>query len=245
MVRRWITALSARVGIRLPFKGVICVQGTQSVSIDSQGRADIKFTRLLVFLEKPRAGDLRDVYALGEAESANATIYASPDAVEVSREQRAGGRQEIVWLPREPVTLHALYEHQNGWRPSGTFDDPAVCIEYDCTMPTGIFTIELASATQFDAAVLFKLPKWALRLTGRRIIGGALQQLKKPDPTTQMTSDGARVVGEVHAPRPGDRYVLVAFRKCGVADCEEWLTQTSIFRRWHRSVSDWAHALGT
>src|SRR5215813_4352958 len=219
MSPRWLRAASARVGIRLPFKGAICVHDTQSVSLDSQGHAEIKFRKVLVFLERPEAGDLRDAYALGSDTASSATIFESPDAVEVLREEPAPGRLEIVWLPGEPIILNALYEHQHGWRPSATFDDPAVCIEYDCNLPTGIFTIELASATQFDAAVLFKRPRWPRRLTGRDIVSEALQQLKMPGPAPEISADGAMVMGEVNAPRVGDRYLLVAFRRCGIADC--------------------------
>jgi len=245
MLRRWLRHASARVGIPLPFKGAICVQGRQSVILDAQGRAEINFRRLLVFLEQPEAGDLRDAYTLGtSASSTSALIYASPDAVEISREEPSAGRQEIVWLPRERVILNALYEHQNGWRPSGTFDDPAVCVEYDCNMPTGIFTIELASAMRFDVAVLFKRPRWPRRLTGRAIITAALQQLKMTGPMPEISSDGGTVVAELQAPQVG-RYFLVAFRTCGVAECEEWLTRTSMIRRWHRSVAGWTEAFGS
>jgi hypothetical protein len=242
MVRRWIRAATARVGIRLPFKGVICVHGTQSVSLDSQGHAEITFRKVLVFLETPEAGDLRDVYALGSDTATSATIFVSQDAVEVFREESAPGMLEIAWLPREPVGLNTLYEHQHGWQPSATFDDPAVCIEYDCNMPTGTLTIELASAMQFEAAVLFKRPRWPRRLTGRHIVSAALQQLKMPGPAPQISADGAMMVGEIHAPRVGDRYLLVAFRRRGVADCEKWLKRSSIGRRWQQTVSDWAHA---
>jgi hypothetical protein len=242
MLGRWIRTASARIGIRLPFKGVICVHGTQLVTVDPEGRAEIKFRKLLVFVERPAAGDLRDVYALGSGKATSATIYMSPDAIEISREEANPGRLEISWLPRDPIILNALYEHQNGWRPSAIFSDPGVCIEYDCNMPTGIFTIELASATHFDAAVLFKRPRWALRLTGRHIVRTALQRLKTPGPAPRISSDGASVVGEVYAPRIGDSYFLVAFRRCGVADCEEWLVETSILRRCQRMVSGWAHA---
>jgi hypothetical protein len=244
MLRRWIRCASARIGIRLPFKGVICVHGTQSVSLDREGRAEIKFRKLLVFLERPSPGDLRDVYALGTRRGTSAIIYMSPDAIEVSREEPEPGRKEITWLPRDAVILNALYEHQNGWRPSVVFDDPAVCVEYDCNMPTGIFTIELASSTQFDAAVLFKRPRWPLRLTERHIVRAALQRLKTPGPMPQISPDGACVIGEVQAPKIGDRYFLVAFRRCGVADCEQWLMQTSLLGRCQRTISGWAHAVG-
>lgn len=244
MLRRWIRAASACVGIRLPFKGVICVHGTQSVTIDREGRAEIRFKKLLVFVEKPSVGDLRDVYAVGTGRGTSAIIYMSPDSIEISREEPEPGRQEITWMPRDPVILNALYEHQNGWQPSVSFDDPAVCVEYDCNMPTGVFTIEVASATQFDAAVLFKRPRWPLRLTPRQIVRAALQQLKEPGVAPQISHDGACVVGEMQAPRIGGRYLLVAFRQCGVADCEQWLMQTSVLGRCHRTISGWAHALG-
>lgn len=91
MVRRWIRAASARIGIRLPFKGAICVQGTQSVYLDSQSHAEIKFRKMLVFLETPEAGDLRDAYPIGNGEATSATIFVSPDAVEVFREERPRG----------------------------------------------------------------------------------------------------------------------------------------------------------
>ncbi len=243
MLRRWIRAASARVGIRLPFTGVICVHGIQSVSIDREGRAEINFRRSLVFLEPPAAGDLHDVYALGTDKATSAIIYRSPDAVEVSRAEPEPGRLMVSWLPREPIILNALYEHQNGWRPSVTFDDAAVCVEYDCNMPTGIFQIELGSPSQFDAAVLFKRPRWPLRLTARQIVRTALRQLKAQGPAPRITNDGTCIVGEVQAPRAGDRYLLVAFRRCGIADCEDWLVKTSILGRWQRTVSGWAHAL--
>ena len=217
MLRRWIRTASARVGIRLPFRDAICVQGTQSVSIDREGRAEINFKKLLVFLEWPQPGDLRDVYTLGTGDGSSAIIFVSPDAVETGREERERGRLEVSWLPRDPVLLYALYEHQNGWRPTATYDDPAVCIEYDCNMPTGIFTIELASPSLFDAAVLFKRPRWPLRLTGRHIVRAALDQLKTPGLTPEISQDGACVVGEIREPRVGDRYFLVAFRRCGTS----------------------------
>jgi hypothetical protein len=112
-------------------------------------------------------------------------------------------------------------------------------------MPTGVFTIELASATRFDVAVLFKRPRWPRRLTGRAIITTALQQLKMQGSMPEISSDGGTVVAELQAPQVGQRYFLVAFRRCGVADCEEWLLRTSTIRRWQRSVAGWAEAFGS
>ena len=244
MFRQWIRAATARIGIRLPFTGVICVHGTESVSIDADGHPEIKFRKLLVFLEQPSAGDLRDVYALGASQPTSGIIYMSPDAVEISREESEPGRQVISWLPRDPIVVNALYEHQYGWRPSAKFDDTAVCVEYDCNMRTGLFTIELASPRKFDAAVLFERPRWPLRLTERHIVRAALQRLKAPEPAPRISNEGTRIIGEVEAPRVGGRYLLVAFRPCGIADCEEWLTRTSLIHRWQRAVSDWVADFG-
>ena len=243
MLRRWIRAASARIGIRLPFTGVICVHGTQSVTLDNEGRADIKFRKLLVFLEPPAPGDLHDVYTLGACDATSAVIYASQDAREISRSERERGRQEVCWLPREPIVLNALYERQHGWRPSAAFADPAVCVEYDCNMKTGIFNIELESSGAFEAAVLFERPRWSVRFDERRMIRTALERLKIPGSEPQMTKDGTCVIGQVQAPRLGGRYLLVAFRRCGIADCEEWLVRTSLLYRWQRTVSEWAQAI--
>src|SRR3954463_8859381 len=134
MFRRWIRAASARVGIRIRFDGVICVHGTQSVSIDADGHPEINFRKLLVFLEAPSPGDLTDVYALGTPGPTSATIYMSPDAVEVSRGGAQPGPQALSWLPRKPNVRNSLYEHQYGWRPSATLDEAAICVEDECNM---------------------------------------------------------------------------------------------------------------
>ena len=117
MVRQWIRAATARVGIRLPFRGVICVHGTQSVSIDLQGRADIKFRRWLVFLEQPSAGDLRDVYAVvldGEDVDPQATDEARKQARQ-ARLERGLPYDEFVasWrrdAPPEGIEYHGSWE---------------------------------------------------------------------------------------------------------------------------------------
>jgi hypothetical protein len=213
------------------------------VSIDEEGHPEINFTKLLVFLEPPSAGDLQDVYALGTSQPTSGTIYESPDAIEVAREEPEPGRQIVSWLPREPIVLNALYQHQYGWRPSTRFDDTAMCVEYDCNMRTGVLTIELAATRKFDAAVLFERPRWPLRLRERHIVRAALQRLKAPEPAPRIVNEGTRIIGEIEAPRVGGRYLLVAFGPCGIADCEEWLARTSLLNRCQQTISEWAHAL--
>jgi hypothetical protein len=241
MLRQWLRAAGERVGIRVWFTGVICVNGTQSVSIDSRGIAQITTRRSLVFLEPPIEGDLRDTYAIG---TGGAVIDTSPDAIELSREETEPGRLAVSWLPREPVTRYALYEHQNGWSPAAAFDASTVCVEYECDMRTGSFSIELVGPTPFDTAVLFKRPHWPHRLSERHFVRAALKRLKARDSLPRITDDGTRIRGEVRGPRVGERYLMVAFRRGGVADCEEWLQQTSLIGRVERVLSSWTHALG-
>ena len=242
-MRQWLRAASARVGIRLRFTGVICVAGTRSICIDREARAHITTRRSLVFLEPPDAGDLLDTYALGTAQPTSAVIEMSPDAIELSREQTEAGRVTISWLPRNPITLYSLYDHQDGWAPSAAFNGTTVCVEYECDMGTGTFTIDLVAPTFFDAAVLFPRPRWPRRLSERRLVRTALQQLKTPASLPRISDDGLRVTCDVRSPRIGERYLLVAFRKCGIADCEEWLKQTSFVGRIERALTGWAHAL--
>ncbi len=243
MLRRWLRTLLERIGIDLPFQGVICVEGTQAISLDEERRASITTRRKLVFTEPPSAGDLRDTHGLGLGRPISAVIYSSPDAVELGREERAAGHLTLYWWPRDPILLHTLYEHESGWSPSATFDAPALCLEYTCDMRTGIFTFECLASTPFEAGVVFKRARWPWRLTERAAIERALKCLNSADNTLRILDDGRRVACEIRGPRVGERYVFVAFRTCGVADCERWLQDTSMFGRAQRVIDGWGHAL--
>jgi hypothetical protein len=241
MWRRFRAAME-RLGIHLPFAGVICVQGTQTISIDEEWRASITTQRKLVFIEQPSAGDLRDKF--GMARPASSAIYSSPDAVELGREETARGSVTIYWWPRDPVALYALYEHENRWRPTTTFNESVLCAEYECDMRTGAFSIECLAPASFEAAVVFKRPRWPRRLTERTLIASALKRLTAPAEALRILEDGRRIQCDIPGPKVGERYIFVAFRTCGVADCERWLYDTSIFSRVRRVVDGWAHALG-
>jgi hypothetical protein len=242
MLYRWLRAVLERAGIYLPFAGVICVEATQAISIDEEWRASISTRRKLVFVELPSAGDLRDTYGVALDRSLSGVIYSSSDAVELGREEARGGLT-LYWWPRDPVALYSLYEHESGWRPVTTFDTSALCLEYTCDMRTGAFSFECVAPASFEAAVVFKRPRWPRQMTERTAIDHALKRLSAAGQPPQITEDGRRVTCEIRDAKVGERYILVVFRKHGVAQCERWLKETSAFGRAHRALSDWARAL--
>lgn len=242
MLRRWLRAAAERIGIHLPFTGVICVNGTQTIAIDAEWRACITTRRMLVFLEPPAVGDLRDTYEMGSGRPTSSVIFSSPDAVEMARAQRPSG-VTVYWWPQNPVALYTLYEHENGWMPAATFNGSALCLEYQCDMRTGAFAIECVAPVPFDAAVVFKRPRWPRELTERTIVGHALKHLKTAPGAPRILEDGRRIACDIRGPRVGERYMFVAFQQCGIADCERWLQETSVAGRARRVVDDWAHAL--
>src|SRR5262245_17955681 len=218
MLYRWLRAVLERVGVHLPVAGVICVEATQTISIDEEWRGSISTRRKLVFIEMPAAGDLRDPYGVGLDRSLSSVIYRSSDAVELGREE-AAGTLTLYWWPRDPIALYTLYEHESGWRPATTFDTSALCLEYTCDMPTGVFSLECLAPASFEAAVVFKRSRWPRRLTERTAIEHALKRLNAGAQAPQITDGGRRVTCDISGAKVGERYLLVAFREHGVAQC--------------------------
>ena len=245
MLYHWLRAILDRIGIHLPFLGVICVEAIQTISIDEEARASISTRRKLVFIEQPSAGDLRDTYGLGFGRAPSSVIYSSTDAVELGREERPPGSLTVYWWPRDPLALYTLHEHESGWRPATTFDGSVVCLEYMCDMRTGVFSFECIAPAPFEAAVIFKRPRWPRRMTERTAIELALKRLNShaAEPQARIMESGTGVTGDVRGASVGERYIFVAFRKHGVADCERWLRDTSLIGRAQRLVNEWAHAL--
>lgn len=243
MVWRWLRASLQRIGINLPFRGVICVEGTQTITIDQEWRASITTRRKLVFVESPSAGDLYDSYGLGLRQPIDAVAYSSPDAVELRRDRTVPGRLTLYWWPQEPVALYTLYEHEAGWKPTATFDASALCVEYACDMRTGVFSIECVAPARLEGAVLFERPRRPWRLTERAIVQRALKTLTSGEALPRISEDGKRVTCDVRGPKAGQRYIFVAFRMCGVADSERWLHETSMLGRAQRLIDHWAHAI--
>lgn len=242
MVWRWLRASLQRIGINLPFRGVICVEGTQAITVDQEWRASITTRRKLVFVERPSAGDLYDSYGLGVGQPID-VAYSSPDAVELRRDRSVPGRATLYWWPQEPIALYTLYEHEAVWKPTATFDASALCVEYACDMRTGVFSIQCDTATRLEAAVFFERPRWPWRLTERAIIQRALKGLSSSHALPRILEDGRRVTCDIRGPKAGQRYIFVAFRMCGVADSERWLYETSMLGRAQRLIDSWAHAI--
>jgi hypothetical protein len=239
IVWQWLRPAAKRIGIDRRFRGVICLEATQSISIAADWRARVSTLRTLVFLQLPSAEDLRDTYTVGDRDASSSLAYTSPDAIEVSRQSRSDGTLTVFWLPRDPITLYTAYQHQNTWTPSGVFDGAAVYFEYPCDMRTGKVTLELVAPVPFETAVVFKGSRWPLQLTGRRLVRSALRHLEVRRYRPRIEDDGRRIEYNLDRVRVGERYVLVAFREHGVARCQEWLKETSLTGRTHRAVAAW------
>lgn len=240
MLWRWFRIAMQRAGIHLPFTGVICVEGTQTIEIDEEWRARITTRQKLVFLEPPSAGDLRDTFGLDSGDPAHSGVYTSSDAIVLGRED-IRGCAAYYWWPHDSIPLYTLYEHAHGWTATGMVNRSALCVEYRCDMRTGAFTIECLVSAPFEAAVVFKRPRWR-RLTERALIASALKQLQSSAEGARILEDGGRLRCDIRGPGVGERYIFVAFRKCGVADCERWLEDTSMLGRARRLVGRWASA---
>jgi hypothetical protein len=243
-VPSWIRAAGKRAGLRLPFTNVICAAGTKSIALDADGRVRIGVARTLVFLEPPEPEALADTYTIGPGERLEALAWESPDALELTRVwQKKAGRVTVRWRPTEPIIPFALYVHRNDWIPAGSADGPALCIDYRCDMRTGVFVVELAGATPFETVVAFKRPRWPRLSSDRQVVRYALDCLNAHANLARLAEDGTRAECEIRNPKVGDQYLLVAFRRFGVVDMEEWLRQTSMMGRLRRHVGEWAAAL--
>jgi hypothetical protein len=243
-VRSRVRAAARRVGIHLPFSGVICASGSKTVSLEADGRTRIRLARTLVFLDLPEPDDLHDTYAIGPGEELSALDWESPDALELRREWRPkAGRVTVYWRPREPITRHALYVHEHDWVPSTSFTGSAVSVAYRCDMRTGVFTVELATSVPFETVICFKRPRWPRLSTERSLARYALKCLRQSPQHARLAGNGTRAVCEFRNPKQGDEYIVVAFRRFGVVEMEERLRQTSVAGRLRRLAAGWTHAL--
>jgi hypothetical protein len=243
-VPSWIRAAGKRAGLRLPFTSVVCASGTKTITLDADGRVRIGITRTLVFLEPPDPEALCDTYSVSPGEQLEALTWGSSDALELSRVWRQKPpRVTVHWRPKEPITPYALYVHHNDWVPSASADSPALCLDYRCDMRTGVFVLELAGTTPFETVVAFRRPRWPRLSTDRQVVRHALDCLRAQANLARLAQDGTRAEVEIRNPQVGDRYLMVAFRRFGVVDMEEWLRQTSLMGRLRRRVGGWTTAV--
>jgi hypothetical protein len=83
-----------------------------------------------------------------------------------------------------------------------------------------------------------------MRMTERSAIVLALKRFGAAGHSPQITEGGRRVTCRISDAKVGERYILVVFRTHGVAECERWLKQTSMYGRAHRALSGWTRAFG-
>jgi hypothetical protein len=245
MIARAVRLLLRRIGIRLPFGGVICAETSKRIAIEGDWRARVTTRQTLVFTEQPCPGDLRDSFAFDPGTPPETLFYDSPDAVEVGRRRRSRNSLQIAWLPKAPVTLYALYAHEDTWLRYDSHRQSAIAAHYRCDMKTGAFGIEFTTPGLFEAGVMFRSPRWRPLRSERALVKHALAMLNAPGAVVSRFDGpaGARLASwQITGPRRGERFYFVVFHEHGVADWEQRLRKTSIAGRIQKRVAEVAHA---
>ena len=224
-----------RIGINLPFTGVICPEWQKTILIESDWRAHVTTRRTLVFTDPPHQGDLRDNYPIDPDSALEILFYDSPDAVEVGRRRRGAHTLQISWMPKDPVLRYALYHHEDSWIHPASHKCAAVAAHYRCDMKTGLFTIEFVTPGSFETGVAFRRPRWRRFRSERSLIKYAMAQLhgeKAAHP--RLDEGGRRATWRIDGPHRGDGFVFVLFHEHGVVEWERRLRETSLAGRMRR-----------
>jgi hypothetical protein len=229
MVEQWLRRALRRCGVYVPFRQVICPEDVKTICVEPGVGALVTVRRTLVFLDLPDPGDLVDIVPEAGADPANA-VYESPDALEIARAQR-GRAMLVCWRPRNVVTPYALYTHEYSWRPQGTYGQPAQYTEIGCDMRTGAVVLEMLTPATFEAAVVFKRPRWPRLRTERSLMQHALRALDSGGERPLITERGKRLEWRLIGPKIGDRYICVVFHAHGVAQWEDRLKAMSLAGR--------------
>lgn len=242
MFARAIRSALRRIGIRLPFNGVICPEWNKTICIEGDWRARVITTRTLVFTEPPRPGDLSDPFPIEPGAPLEILFYDSPDATEVSRKKRDPHTLVISWLPNAPVTRYALYRHEDTWVHPVSHKRSAIAAHYRCEMKTGAFGIEFITPGLFESGVAFRPPRWKRLRTERSLMKHALAQLQDPAAARPQIEDGGRRAGwRVDGPRLGDTFIFVLFHEHGVVEWERLIQESSLSGRAKRLIGHIAH----
>ena len=215
------------------FKDVICPQHTKTVWLRADGQIETTIARTLVFLKAPRPGAMRDVVALPP--KPEAIMYDSPDARGLERKTQ-GKTAFVYWTSRTPVVPYALYDHQLRWTSPGPTRDAAIYTDLFCEVRTGVLALEVVTPAMFEAAVVFKRPRWRTLTTEQQLIKHALKQLESGGQKPALTENGARLQWSVAGPRADERYVCVAFHEGGVALWQKRLAANTFTARLKRLV---------
>ena len=242
MLKRIIKRSLRRCGIRLPFSDVICAEHVKSICIGPEGRAKVTVQEKLVFLDLPEVGDLHDTCAVDEETTFDNFVLQSGDSVEAGRRRIASTSFVIDWMPKSAVTPYALYEHEYSWFPAGSQLQPALYTEYRCAAKTGHFLCEWITPQAFEAAVVFERPRWTWLNTERRIVQYALKQIEAGGGRASVLDNGRRIEWRIASPKPGTRYMCVAFHSNGMLLWNDNLQKHSLAGRVRRLVGRFASA---
>ena len=239
MVARALRNALQRIGVRLPFHGVICPEIHKTICIEGDWRARVNTQRTLVFTEEPRPGDLRDTFPIQPGAPVEVMFYDSPDAVEVSREVPNAHALVVSWMPKQPIIRYALYHHEDTWTHPESHKRSAIAAHFDCRMKTGAFTIEFITPGTFEAGVMFRRPRWRRLRTERTLMKYALAQMRAAGavkPRLDEAAGGRRAMFELSGPRMGDRFMFVLFHAHGIVDWERRLHESSFRGRLQKLV---------
>jgi hypothetical protein len=240
MLTRLIKRSLQRCGIRLPFTEVICAEHSKSICIGPDGRAKITVQEKLVFLDTPQIGDLHDTCTVDQETTFENFIRQSPDSIEGPRRRLGSNTFVMDWMPKAAVTRFALYEHEYSWFPAGSHLQPALFAEYHCEMKTGHFLCEVITPQGFEAAVVFKRPRWTQLNTERRIVRYALKQIEAGAGGPSICDNGQRIDWRIAEPNVGTKYMCVVFHQNGMLLWNDSLQKNSFVGRIRRLVGRFA-----
>ena len=230
---RWFRRSLRRIGFDLPFTRLVCPEEVKTITVDAQWHAKVTVRRMLVFMDLPEDGDLRDIVPVDPYRDADSSIIESPDASDIGRRQVSSGTC-VYWRPHEPIVRYALYTHQRSWSSPAWDAKDVLWTELRCTDRTGIMAVEMIAPTAFQAAVAFKVPGWRQLGTERRLMKYALQQIDTSRSRPIIRDARQRVEWKVTAPQIGDRYICIAFTAEGLAEWQQKLKETSVKGRLRR-----------
>ena len=227
--RQWLR----RRGFNLLFTDVICPLHAKTIWLRTDGQVETTIERTLVFLRAPEPGAMRDVVARDP--NHDKMMYDSPDARGLERKSTADAAF-VYWTPRVPVVPYALYPHSIRWVAPGPTREPAIYTDVHCEVRTGVLGVEIVTPAMFEAAVVFKRPRWRRLTTEASLMKHALKQLESGGEKPSILENGARLQWTANGPRMNERYVCVAFHEGGVELWQKRLAAGTFTARMRRLI---------
>ena len=225
--------LLRRRGFNVLFTDVICPLHSKTIWLRTDGQVETTIERTLVFLRAPEPGAMRDVVARDP--NHDKMMYDSPDARGLERKSTADAAF-VYWTPRVPVVPYALYPHSIRWAAPGPTREPAIYTDVHCEVRTGVLGVEIVTPAMFEAAVVFKRPRWRRLTTEASLMKHALKQLESGGEKPSILENGARLQWTANGPRMNERYVCVAFHEGGVELWQKRLAAGTFTARMRRLI---------